>query len=374
LIDCVTLTLSELSTHCSIYFPHRLLAPAIALLASRTPGQFQKRVALGLSGSDSIECAIKAVRKYRKTELILSFKGSFHGTGFLPQSVTHLIGSGTTDPNVRFVDFPDSISHCTETLKSISALLEADRFAGIILEPIQGDAGNIVPHPDFLSRLSRLAQHYGVPIIADEIQCGVARTGYLWASEAFGLIPDLLVAGKGLAGGYFPVSACIGREEILAALGPAEHAFTLAGHPVGCALMLHVFREIDKLDLLNEVRRKEILLRKWYLKLRTDFEGQLQFELHGRGLHFGLIVRTHDGMSIATDIASHCLESGVLLGLLGLKNEVLRIHPPLIISDSDFTRGLNAIARACAALVSPPSKRTHGQQNRIIRNGGFAHA
>ena len=238
------------------YYP--LMSELAAKLAAITPGKFPKRVYFGNSGTEGIEAAMKLARYHTKRHRFIAFLGCFHGRTFGALSLTaskpaQRRGFGPLLSGVSHVPYPNPYRcpigceaqgcaddcGCTSFIERLfQTTAPAEEVAAIVVEPIQGEGGYLVPPPSFLPRLRELADRHGILLIFDEVQCGMGRTGKMWASEHSGVAPDILVTAKGIASGL-PLGLMVARADLMD-WGPGAHASTFGGNPVerryrGCA-------------------------------------------------------------------------------------------------------------------------------------------
>ncbi|WP_395405484.1 aspartate aminotransferase family protein (plasmid) [Arthrobacter sp. UC242_113] len=262
--------------------PERL--KLVKRLCEITPGDFDKRVWLGLSGADAIDAILRLVRVHTGKSQIISFYGGYHGQNIGTMSLTTKAGMHRwyspvppADNGVNRFPYPYAYRcayNTTSEAESAKAAVEAiDRIlmsgentmanyaaginnvAAIIVEPMQCSAGYIKPHNDFLRRLRELADKHGILLVFDEIQTGMGRTGKMWGSEHSGVVPDLMAVGKALGGGV-PMSAVVGRAEIFEKLGPGMSSNTYAGYALGCAVankVLDIFEEDNLVERCAQV-------------------------------------------------------------------------------------------------------------------------
>lgn len=372
LIETLTKTLTTLSNTCSIYTPHRYLCDFVDQVFKIAPGNFEKTILFGLSGSDAIEGAMKAARRYRNSSNFVSFRNSFHGTRLSAQAMTGFPGMpGGMNDSIKFLDFPTT-EHATKTvLSELDETFSLNRIAAVLIEPIQGDAGNILPAPGFLSSLEVLCKKNEVLILADEVQTGMGRSGYWWASQALGLTPDILIAGKAVTGGYFPMSYCVGRREVLQALEPAEHAFTYGAHPAACALGSKVIELIEAGEVLTTVQQRGEQLRVGIEAIAQRYQSQMEIRFRGIGLQCGLEVEDEFG-SLVPAIVSLSVENGLLLGMLGPANQVIRLHPALNITKSQIENALETLDLAIGTVAKTPRHLRRAYEGTAKATGGLS--
>ncbi|WP_425565124.1 ornithine--oxo-acid transaminase [Saccharopolyspora taberi] len=291
------------------------------------------------SGAEAVESAIKVARKWAyqvkgvpedRAEIVVA-GSNFHGR-------TTTIVSFSTDPIARN-EFGPFTPGFTVTGYGDADAVEAavtDRTAAVLVEPIQGEAGVVVPPADYLPRLRRICDDNGVLLIADEIQSGLARTGDLLASDHTGVRADLYTLGKALGGGILPVSAVVGRREVLGVLRPGEHGSTFGGNPLACA----VARAVIRLLRTGEFQQRSRELGAHLHARLGELVGHGVSEVRGRGLWAG--VEIAPGGPSGREASVALAERGVLCK--ETQDTTLRIAPPLVISREDLDTGIDAVA------------------------------
>lgn len=360
-VDAIKKQIDKFIHYTPAYMYHEPHIELAEKLIEITPGNFEKRVAFGLSGSSSVDGAIKAARAYTKRPKILSFLRSYHGTTIGALSVSgYGIGMksklGPMVPDVEFIPYPDCYrcqfnqgnpSCNLECFKYFEDLLETiippDEIAGIILEPIQGDAGVIIPPQAYYNKLKELCKRHGILIIADEVQCGFGRTGMMFASEYFNIEPDIIVLGKAIASGM-PLSALVARKEIFESWNTPAHFFNTAGNPISCAAAIATIDVIFEDNLIenSNVIGNYIMERFNLLKERFDCIG----DVRGKGLLIGVdIVKDRESKerdsNTTAKICWRCWEKGLILAFFS--SSVLRVAPPLSISFEEAERAMDII-------------------------------
>src|SRR5579872_968267 len=321
-------------------------------LAASAPGDGPRRVYFGNSGAEAIEASLKLARHFTGRDKIIAFQGCFHGRtiGALSLTSSKAIqrkGFGPVVPGVFHAPFPDPYRSglapeaCAEaSIHFIEELfrttLPPDEVAAIFVEPIQGEGGYVVPPRAFFTRLQELAARHKVLLVADEIQCGMGRTGKLWASEHFGFVPDIIASAKGIASGM-PLSAVIARADVMA-WRPGAHASTYGGNPVAVAAALATFELLENGLIENAARLGEQMkdrMADWPKRFRNIGD------VRGFGLMLGIeIVRDQATKERAPELrdrlVSMAFERGLLI--LGAGPNVVRLCPPLVISrdQADF--------------------------------------
>jgi 4-aminobutyrate aminotransferase-like enzyme len=327
----------ELQNSCFPYSPNVHAVELAEQLLRTVPGVAAKKVLIGLSGSDSVGGAIEAMRKFTGRRAIIKFDNAYHGSTGLSQQASgfRALNEGVYPPSPDFISvgFPVTEQQNEQALARIETLLAGGEVGGIIVEPIQGDAGVQVPYRGFLRRLSELVAQHRALFIVDEIQSGMGRTGKWWAIEHEGVEPDILVTAKGLSGGYAPISALIGRADVIDALGPAQHVFTYTGHPPSAAVAAKVLSIIQKKGIVaNASRVGDRLLRN--LETIQREVPKVIVGTRGRGLMIGLEVDVSRDPAACKVFATRCVEKGLYVGYFGDAQQVVRIEPPLILTEA----------------------------------------
>ncbi len=325
-------------------------------LAALAPGGGERRVYFGNSGTEAVEAAMKAARYHTGRPKFLAFLGGFHGRtlGSLSLTASKRVQRKGFEPLLAGVVHapyaycyrcaygknPDTcavecVKHIEETL--FQTVLAPEETAAIVLEPIQGEGGYVVPPPKFFDALQALARRHGIPLVFDEVQSGMGRTGKMWAAQHFGAEPDILAVAKGIASGL-PLSATIARAELMQ-WKPGAHATTFGGNPVSIAAALATIELLEEELLDNAARLGEFLLarlREWPRRFRTVGE------VRGLGLMIGVeLVRDQATRERAPEVRDRLVELAFERGLLilGAGPNSLRLCPPLVI-----TRGQAAFA------------------------------
>ncbi len=285
------------------------------------------RVFLSNSGAESVELALKLARKYTGRKGFVAFTNSYHGKTYGALSVTYSEkyknGFGPFIEPVKFLKYGD-----------VNALNEVDfsEYAGVIVEPIQGEAGILVPPDDFLPALEEKARAKGALLIVDEVQSGMGRTGKWWAHQHWGIRPDIMTAGKGIGGGI-PMGATIVREDIANIMKVGEHSSTMGGNPLASAAGEATIKAVD--GLLDNVRAKGEEL----MKGLSGINSRLVKEVRGKGLMIGIDLRIK-----FRDVLTEMLDLGLISLYSGLTT--LRFLPPYIIDERDISESVEITAKA----------------------------
>ncbi len=342
------------------YEPYVELAERINALA---PGDFAKKTMFMTTGAEAIENAIKIARAYTKRSAIVAFTGSFHGRTLLTLGLTGKVapyktGFGPFPAEIFHARFPDALHGVSvaESIASVEAIfkndVEASRVAAIIVEPVQGEGGFNVAPPEFLQRLRTLCDQHGILLIADEIQTGAGRTGTWFAMEQSGVAPDMITMAKSMAGG-FPISAVVGRAEVMDAPAPGGLGGTYAGSPMSCAAALAVLDVFAKENLLQRSRQLGARLSA-SLKVMAA-KNPCIAEVRGLGAMVAIeLCRDGDpkqpDADMAKRVAAEATRRGLILLTCGTYGNVIRILVPLTASDAVVDEGL-AIMDACLTSI-----------------------
>ncbi len=335
-------------------------------LNEHTPGDHAKTTALFSTGAEAIENAVKVARASTGRPGVVVFDHAYHGRSLLTMAMTakekpYKAGFGPLATDVHRAPFPYPLRWPTgpehaaeEALLALEELLSrvgAETIAAIVVEPIQGEGGFVVPAPGFLVGVQELARRHGIVFVADEVQAGMARTGTLFASEHEGLVPDVVVTAKALAGGL-PLSAVTGRAEIMAGAAPGGLGGTYAGNPLACAAALGVFEMVQTHDLVGRAQWIERVVRERLEPVVA--QSPAVAELRGRGAMMALeLVRPgtlEPNPEAAAAVSAACHRQGVLTLVCGTFGNVIRLLPPLVIGEDLLVDGLDVLAGAILEL------------------------
>ena len=346
---------------------HNAWTPVLSkLLISETqrqsPGSSLSQVFVSNSGSEANEAALKFARKvsYSKNSgsdqrEILSFHGSFHGRTFGSLSATpnqkYQAPFGPMLPGFKYGKFND--------IESLPSLI-TEKTCGVIVEPIQGEGGVNIAKQGFLKAIREHCDRVGAVLIFDEIQCGLSRTGDLWAHTAGGVHPDIMTTAKALGNGI-PIGATLVSEESVAPhIKTGDHGTTFGGNPFACRIAHHVFERLAASEMQQAVRAKSKIFIEAYDALSNKYPGVFS-ELRGRGLILGFQL-SDDAKGKASEVVTAARERGLLVITAG--DGTLRIVPPLIISEEEIQRGLGILDQAMAVVFNKPDhvEKTKGQQ------------
>ncbi len=359
----------ELDTHTCFHVtanePYIELAERLNALA---PGDFEKKTMFANSGAEAVENAVKIARKATGRPGVITFDHAFHGRTLLAMTLTAKVmpykqGMGPFAPEIYRLPFaypyrwPSGPEHCTEealgyALDEMHKHIGEEHIAAVIVEPIQGEGGFIVPSPGFLKGIADHCAEHAIVFIADEIQSGMGRAGRWFAIEDEGIVPDIVTSAKSLGGGL-PISAITGRTELMDAVHVGGLGGTYGGNPVAAAAALAVLDQIEREGLLERSRTlgEHTLARLRAMQARHEAIG----DVRGRGMMTAIeLVKdrsTKEPADPATSgaIAKRCLENGVVILRAGTYDNVIRLLPPLTIDERLLEEGLDVIDEALAA-------------------------
>ncbi|TDW28773.1 aminotransferase class III-fold pyridoxal phosphate-dependent enzyme [Cryobacterium psychrophilum] len=328
-------------------------------LNEHTPGDFEKRTALFSTGSEAIENAVKVARSATGRQRVLVFDDAYHGRSLLTMAMTakenpYKLNFGPFPTEVVRAPFasplrwPTGAENATaDALAAVERILAQngpETFAAMVVEPIQGEGGFIVPSPGFLPGLRDIATKHGIVLVLDEVQAGMGRTGALFASDYEQIAGDITVTAKALGGGL-PLSAITGRIELMNAVHTGGLGGTYAGNPLACAAALGVFEALEDGSLVENARRIEVSARDILEPLRRATS--IVADVRGRGamlaVEFADTVTLLPRADLTKKIAALCHANGLLVLICGTFSNVLRLLPPLVIEENVLNEGLTLL-------------------------------
>ncbi|MGB8693581.1 MAG: 4-aminobutyrate--2-oxoglutarate transaminase [Steroidobacteraceae bacterium] len=329
------------------------------------PGPTPKKSMLFSTGAEAVENAVKIARYHTRRAGVIAFSGAFHGRTLATMTLTGKVqpykaGFGPLLANVYHVPFPMEYHGITSehSLAAIEQLFKADvdpaQVAAIIIEPVQGEGGFYIAPPQFLRALRALCDKHGIVLIIDEIQSGFARTGRMFAVEHAGVEPDLMTVAKSIAGGL-PLSAVIGKAEIMDAPPPGGLGGTYAGSPLACAAALAVFDVIASENLLERSQRIGELLQTRLRKLQQRFP--VIGEVRGVGAMVAMeLVKNNNAEQPEAELTRALVLAAAAHGLVilscGVYSNVIRFLTPLTISDALLSEGLDKLEAALSEVTT----------------------
>ncbi len=356
-------TQAELFTHtCFMITGYEGYVAVAERLNRLTPGDHPKRTALFNSGSEAVENAIKVARHHTKKAAVVAFDHAYHGRTNLAMALTaksmpYKSGFGPFAGEIYrapmsypLLDRLDGPEAARRTVLHIEKQVGAANLAAIIIEPIQGEGGFVVPAPGFLAALVEWCRANGVVFIADEVQTGFARTGAMFASEHEGIVPDLVVMAKGIAGGL-PLSAVTGRAEMMNAPHVGGLGGTYGGNPIACAAALAALDAFEHGGLIERAQRiEDIALDR--LRAAAAVDPRIA-DVRGRGAMIAVeFVEPTTGepdAPLTTRVAAAAHAAGVIVLTCGTYGNVIRLLPPMTIPDELLAEGLDVLLEALAA-------------------------
>ena len=324
------------------------------------PGSFEKKTLLVTTGSEATENAIKIARQATGRPAIVSFSLGFHGRTLLATSLNGKVvpykqNFGPFVPEIYNTAYPDP-SRGYDSDRALQALAELfetrvapQQVAAFLIEPVQGEGGFVAAPFAFLRALRSLADKHGILLIADEIQCGFGRTGTIFAIEQAGVVPDMIMFAKSVAGGM-PLAGVVGRADVIDAVEPGGLGGTYAGNPLACAAALAVFEIFERENILERSRALALTLRARLEALAAKYPRHI-LGVRGLGamlaLEFAAPKNAEPGPSLAQRVVAAAFENGVITLTAGPTSNVLRILVPLVAGDDDQALGFEALERAC---------------------------
>ena len=350
----------EQFTHtCFMIAPYESYVQVCEALSRLTPGKHAKRSALFNSGAEALENAVKIARYFTKRDAVVVVEHGYHGRTNLTMAMTaknmpYKKGFGPFAPEIYRVPtsypFHDGLTGAEAAANAISRIekeVGPDQVAAIVIEPIQGEGGFIVPAPGFLTALAKWAKENGVLFIADEVQTGFARTGSMFASDHEQIVPDLITMAKGMGGGL-PVAAVTGRADVMDSIHAGGLGGTYGGNPIALAGALGAIETIEKDNLVEAAKHIESIMIPRLKNMAKQH--QLIGDVRGRGAMVAIeIVKpgsTTPDPETTNKIVKSCHTEGVLVLTAGTYGNVLRFLPPLVISDELLNEGLDVLEKA----------------------------
>jgi 4-aminobutyrate aminotransferase/(S)-3-amino-2-methylpropionate transaminase len=353
-------------THtCFMVTPYEGYVAVAERLNELTPGSHAKRTALFNSGSEAVENAVKIARLATRRSAVVVFDHAYHGRTNLTMALTakampYKKGFGPFAGEIyrmpmsypfRDVAGMTGKDAAARAISMIEKQVGADECAAVLIEPVQGEGGFIVPADGFLPALSEWCARHGVVFIADEIQSGFCRTGSWFACDHEGVVPDLVTSAKGIAAGM-PLAAVTGRAALMDAVHAGGLGGTYGGNPVACAAALATIETMTELDLNAAARRIEALVLPRMQQLAAD-TGRIG-DVRGRGamlaLEFTVAGSLEPDAAAAAAVAKACHAQGVVILTCGTYSNVIRLLPPLVIGEQLLAEGLDVLEAAVRAL------------------------
>jgi 4-aminobutyrate aminotransferase len=337
-------------------------------LAAVSPGGMPRRVSFGNSGAEAVEGALKLARYHTGRDKFIAFLGSFHGRTMGALSLTarktvQRRGFGPLVPGAVHAPYPNCYRcpfgkqpdtcavECAKYIEDylLKTIAPPEEVAGIVVEPVQGEGGYVVPPQKFFDELARICARFGILLVLDEVQSGVGRTGRMWAAEHFDAVPDIFAVAKGIASGL-PLGATVARSEIMS-WTPGAHASTFGGNPVACAAALVTLELLEQELMVNAARQGAYMMERM-----RSWPGRFPLvgDVRGLGLMLGIeLVRSQETREPAPEARDRVVQSAFERGLLvlGAGDSTVRLSPPLVITRDQCDFAMDVLEE-CLKLAS----------------------
>jgi 4-aminobutyrate aminotransferase/(S)-3-amino-2-methylpropionate transaminase len=365
IIEAVKAQLDQYTHTCFQVLAYEPYVELAERINAKAPGDFAKKTLFLTTGSEAVENAIKISRAHTGRSGVICFGGGYHGRTLLTLAMTGKVapyktGFGPFPSEIFHATFPNALHGVTvdDSIASIEAIfkndIEAKRVAAIILEPVQGEGGFQVAPKELLQRLRALCDTHGILLICDEVQTGAGRTGTWFAVEQTGVAPDLITMAKSMAGG-FPISAVVGRAEVMDAAGPGGLGGTYAGSPIACAAALAVLDVFEKENLLQ--RSVDVGIRLTAGLKAMAVKHTCIGDVRGLGAMVAMELFKNGDIKqpdadLAKRITAEATKRGLILLTCGTYGNVIRVLVPLTASDAILDEGLAIIAACFDAVAS----------------------
>jgi len=358
-------------THtCFMVSPYESSVKLAEKLCKAVPGETPKAAMFANSGAEAVENAVKIARYYTKRQGIIAFDNGFHGRTLMGMTLTskckpYKFGMGPYAPEVYRMPFADCY-HCPFNKEYPSCAVScadhleyffinhvaAEQTAAIIVEPVQGEGGFIAPPKEYFLKLKAICEKHNILLIADEIQSGIGRTGYMFAMEYYGVEADITTTAKSLAAGM-PLSAVVGKKEIMDSVHPGGIGGTYGGNPLACEAALAVFDIFESENLLDKSKKLGETLHSAFLSFQEKYE--IIGNVRGLGPMIAMeLVTDRQAKTPATEatkaLVSYCFEKGLIILACGSHGNVIRFLMPLVITDEQLQKGLEIVDSGLATL------------------------
>ncbi|MBB4018853.1 4-aminobutyrate aminotransferase/4-aminobutyrate aminotransferase/(S)-3-amino-2-methylpropionate transaminase [Chelatococcus caeni] len=358
---------AESFTHtCFHVAPYESYISLAERLNALTPGDHPKKTMFVTTGAEAVENAVKIARAHTGRPAVIAFGGAFHGRTLLGMALTGKVapykkGFGPFPADVYHVPYPKTYHGVgtAEALRGLNQLFQSDvdpaRVAAIVVEPVQGEGGFYPAPADFLAALRALCDEYGILLVADEIQTGIARTGRMFAVDHAGVVPDLVTMAKGLGGG-FPLAAVTGRAEVMDAAHPGGLGGTYGGSPIGIAAAHAVLDVIEDEKLCERAERIGAMMRERLTAMarRNSFNAIGDVRGLGAMVAFELVkdrTTREPDTALAGRLVAKAQEKGLILLTCGPDGNIIRLLAPLTIPQEQVSEGLDILEEALAEAV-----------------------
>ncbi len=355
--EAVKAQLDNFSHTCAMVTPYASFVELAEKLTKAAPGESDKKAVFLTTGAEAVENAVKVARAHTGRSGVIAFKGGFHGRTNMTMGLTGKIapyktGFGPFPNEIFHVPYPNayhgvSIEQSLQALEDLFACdIEASRVAAIIFEPVQGEGGFYQAPAEFAQGLRDVCDKHGIMLIADEIQTGFARTGKMFATEYLGIEPDMMTMAKGIAGG-FPLSAVVGKAEVMDSALPGGLGGTYAGSPLGCVAGLEVLNIIEEEDLCAKAMGigEVVNARMSELQKSVPAIGDIRTIGAMMAIEFTDPVSGQPLQEMTKAVIGKAQENGLILLSCGVKANVIRLLPPLTIETEVLNEGLDKLEK-----------------------------
>ncbi|MFB6290716.1 MAG: 4-aminobutyrate--2-oxoglutarate transaminase [Candidatus Bipolaricaulia bacterium] len=345
--------------------PYESYPKLAARLSTLAPGETPKKAAFFNSGAEAVENAVKFAKADTGRGALVAFESGFHGRTLLTMTLTHKAnpykaGFGPFAPEVYRLPYPNQYRSGVPVEKletKLTNMVDPEDVAAMIVEPVMGEGGFLVPPDEFLPYLRELTDKYGIDLIFDEIQSGMGRTGKLFACEHFDVEPDLITVAKSLAAGL-PLSGVIGKEEVMDAPNPGSIGGTYVGNPVAIESALAVLEVIEEENLLQRATEIGNKVMAEFQRMKETYE--IIGDVRGLGAMVAIELvkdrKTKEpAPGAAQKIVDLSLKDGLLIPTAGLHDNVIRLLMPLVIKDKNLEEGLEILEKAISKVQKPPT-------------------
>ncbi|GAA0180262.1 aminotransferase class III-fold pyridoxal phosphate-dependent enzyme [Clostridium sediminicola] len=364
IVEAITNQAKDFVHYIYPYVYHEPLVKLAKEIINITPGDFEKRIIFGLTGSDANDGMIKFARAYTGRSKIISYIGAYHGSTYGAISLSALNLNmrrkiGPLVPEMHHIHYPDCYrcrfgkEECNCNLECIKELQESFKYflppeevAAILLEPIAGDSGFIIPPKKYIDKLYSICKENGILFVVDEVLQGFGRTGEWFGIDNFDIEPDMVVLGKSIASGM-PLSAIVGRKEIMESLDAPAHTFTGAGNPISCKAALATLEVIREEELIEHSKTLGEYMKTCFKDMQERYE--IIGDVRGIGMTIGVDlvkdrITKERNNNAAAKICYRAYENGVLVTFVS--SNVLRIQPPLVIKKEQIDKSIDIIEEA----------------------------
>ncbi|XPV69149.1 MAG: 4-aminobutyrate--2-oxoglutarate transaminase [Halarcobacter sp.] len=365
IVEAVKTQIENFSHTCVMVNPYEVAVELAEKLTKIAPGETEKKAIFVTTGAEAVENCVKIARAHTGRRGVIAFNGAFHGRTNLTMGLTgkiapYKIGFGPFPGEIYHLPYPTEFNGTSvkDTLTALKNLFKVDILpsdvAAIIVEPIQGEGGFYQTPVELLQELRRICDENGIVLIIDEIQTGFGRTGKMFNIEYSGIEPDLMTMAKGIAGGY-PLSAVVGKAEIMDSPVPGGLGGTYGGSPVACAAALKVLDIIEEEDLINRSNQIGDIFNKRLNELKSQFP-ELILDVRNKGAMIALeLMKDGDiekpNAELTKAIVGKASEYGLILLSCGFNSNVIRFLPALTISDEIANEGLDKFQELFVDLV-----------------------